>query len=44
MHFSSFPVLTGTPEEFQKQCDEFGVEGKTIIHPKEFYGGKPIVE
>lgn len=44
MHFNSFPVLTGTPEDFKKQCDEMGVTGKTIIHPKEFYGGQPIVK
>ena len=43
MHFASFPVLTGTPEEFQKQMTEFGVE-KTIIHPKEFYGGQALVK
>lgn len=44
MHFASFPVLTGTPEEFEKQCKEMGVEGKTIVHPKEYFGGKPLVE
>lgn len=44
MHFNSFPVLTGTPEEFEKQCKEFGVEGKKIIHPKEFFGGKAFIE
>ena len=43
MHFGSFPVLTGTAEDFQKHCEEMGVEGKTIIHPKEFLGGAPIV-
>ena len=44
MHFESFPVLTGTVEEFEKQCSEMGVEGKTIVHPKNFFGGKAIVE
>mmetsp|Transcript_24002 Transcript_24002/g.36877 ORF Transcript_24002/g.36877 Transcript_24002/m.36877 type:complete len:196 (+) Transcript_24002:456-1043(+) len=43
MHFSSFPVLTGTPEEFEKQCKERGVEGKEIIHPKNFFGGHALV-
>lgn len=44
MHFNSFPVLTGTPEEFEKQCNEMGVEGKTIIHPSKFHGGAALIE
>ena len=28
MHFNSFPVLTGTPEEFEHQCKFMGVTGK----------------
>ena len=44
MHFESFPVLTGTVEEFEKQCKDMGVEGKTIVHPKEYYGGKAVIE
>jgi len=44
MHFNSFPVLTGTPEEFEKQCNEMGVEGKTIVHPKEYFGAKAFIE
>ena len=44
MHFNSFPVLTGTPEEYEEQCNEMGVEDKKIIHPKEFYGGKAFIE
>lgn len=44
MHFSSFPVLTGTPEEFEKQCSDMGVEGKTITHPKEYFGAKALLD
>jgi len=29
---------------FEKECKDAGVEGKTIIHPTEFYGGKAVVE
>jgi len=43
MHFGSFPVLTGTPEEFKKQCEEMGVEGKEIIDPKTLFGGAPLI-
>ena len=43
MHFKSFPVLTGTPEDFEKWCKEFGVD-KEIIHPKTFFGGSALVE
>lgn len=43
MHFNTFPVLTGTPDEFEKQCKEMGVTGKAIVNPKEYYGGKAIV-
>jgi len=44
MHFNSFPVLTGTPEEFEHQCKFMGVIGKKIVHPKEYFGNKPLVE
>lgn len=44
MHFGTFPYFTGTPEEFQRQCSSMGVEGKNIVDPREFLGGKPIVE
>lgn len=44
MHFGSFPVLTGTPEEFDNQLKEFGVEDREVIHPKEFLRGKAVVE
>lgn len=43
MHFETFPVLTGTPDDFEKECRKLGVN-KTVVHPKEFYGGKPIKE
>lgn len=43
MHFKSFPVLTGTPEDFEKWCKEFGVD-KEIVHPKTYLGGIPLVE
>lgn len=43
MSFNTFPVLTGTPEEFEKQAKEMGCT-KSFVHPKEFIGGKPIVE
>ena len=43
MHFNTFPVLTGTPDEFKKEFAELGLE-KKIIEPKEFIGGKSIVE
>ena len=43
MHFNSFPVLTGTPEDFESQCNEQGVEGKKIIHPKNFFGGAALL-
>lgn len=44
MHFGTFPVLTGTPEDFEAQCKEMGVEGREIVHPKNYIGGKAIVE
>ena len=43
MHFGTFPVLTGTPEEFESQCKEFEVEGVEIIHPKKFLGGAALI-
>lgn len=29
---------------FVKLCEEQGVEGKTYIHPRDFFGGKAILE
>jgi len=43
MHFGSFPVLTGTPEEFEKQLTESGSTVK-MIHPKEFFGGAAFIK
>lgn len=43
MHFGSIPTLTGTPEEFEKQCKEMGVEGVEIVHPSKFAGGAAII-
>ena len=43
MHFNSFPVLTGTPEDFEKECAKLSVTGKSILHPKEFYGGAALI-
>jgi len=37
--FGTFDELTGTMEEFEKICNEMGVQGKEIIHPKQFFGG-----
>ena len=44
MHFDTFPVLTGTPDEFENQLKEFGVEGKEVINPKTFLGGAALIE
>lgn len=44
MHFGTFPVLTGTFEDFEAQCKELGVEGKEIIHPKDFIESASILE
>ena len=43
MHFNSFQVLTGTPEDFEKECQKLDVKGKSILHPKEFYGGAALL-
>jgi L-ascorbate metabolism protein UlaG (beta-lactamase superfamily) len=39
MHYATFPVLTGTPEEFRKECA--GINGVTIhaLQPGESLGG-----
>jgi L-ascorbate metabolism protein UlaG (beta-lactamase superfamily) len=39
MHYATFPVLTGTPEEFQKECA--GIAGVTVhvMKPGESLGG-----
>ena len=43
MHFgSALEGLTGTFEEFQNQCNELELN-KTLIDPKEFFGGKAII-
>ena len=43
MHFGSFPVLTGTPEDFEQQLKDSGSTVK-MIHPKEFFGGAAYIE
>ena len=43
MHFNSFPVLTGTPEDFEKECAALGVD-QEIVHPKNFIGGASVKE
>ena len=43
MHFGTFPVLTGTPEDFQKELTEIGSDVK-MINPTEFLTQKPIIE
>lgn len=43
MHFGSFPVLTGTPDDFEKEMEKQGVTDKKMIHPKEFFGAKALV-
>jgi hypothetical protein len=39
MHYATFPVLTGTPEELRKECA--GIAGLTIhaLQPGESLGG-----
>jgi len=44
MMFGTFDELTGTVEDFEKECKDMGVEDREIIHPKEFFGAKAIVE
>ena len=44
MMFGTFEVLTGTPEAFEKYCEEMGVQGKQIIHPKNYFGSGAILE
>ena len=45
MHFNSFPVLTGSPENFEDECREIQLpESKRIIHPKNFLGGAALLE
>ena len=43
MHFDSFPMLTGTQEDFEEECNKIGVTGKKFIHPKIFKGGHAIL-
>lgn len=45
MHFNSFPVLTGTPEDYEKECKSQGVDADIkIIHPKTYFGGCALLE
>jgi L-ascorbate metabolism protein UlaG (beta-lactamase superfamily) len=45
MYFSSLPCFKdGTVENFTKACKEAGVEGKTILNPKDYNKGKAIIE
>lgn len=43
MHFNTFPVQTGTPDEFRRQLKEAGSKVK-VIHPNHFHGGNALVE
>jgi len=43
MHYGTFPVLTGTPEDFQKELTEIGSDAK-MIAPTEFLTQKAIME
>lgn len=43
MSFNTFPVFTGTPDDFEAQLKEFGVDGK-MVHPKEYLEGKALLE
>jgi len=43
MHYGTFPVLTGTPEAFQKELTEIGSDVK-MIAPTEFLTQKAIKE
>ena len=42
MSFNSFPVFTGTPEMFENECKELGVEAE-IVNPNTFIGGVALV-
>ena len=44
MHFAgSLDILTGTPEDFEKQLTDSGSKVK-MVHPKTFLGGSALVE
>ena len=43
MHYGTFPVLTGTPDDFQKELTEQGCDAK-MIDAKEFLTLKSILE
>lgn len=43
MHYGTFPVLTGTPDDFQKELTEAGSDVK-VINASEFLTQKAIVE
>ena len=45
MYFSTLPGFkNGTVENYQKECEAIGVEGKTILNPKDLLSGKAIIE
>jgi len=45
MYFTTLPRFKdGTVENFRKACSEAGVEGKTILNPKDFNNGKALIE
>jgi len=43
MHYGTFPVLTGTPEEFQKELTEVGSDVK-MLNAYDFIAQKAILE
>ena len=43
MHYGTFPVLTGTPEEFQKELTEQGSDVK-MLNANDFLTQKAILE
>lgn len=43
MSFNSFPVFTGTPEMFENECKELGVEAE-IVNPNTFIGGVALLK
>lgn len=43
MHYGTFPVLTGTPDDFHKELTEAGSDVK-VINASEFLTQKAILE
>jgi len=38
MHYQTFPVISGTPEELKKHMEELGVEARLVVlSPGESY-------